>query len=409
VRIILNNHLKVIFVISFLILSIFSLPARSSEISGFIALEGRSFFSSPEAKRQHDNNAVSFVLEPEIYNQWESSNRIYNTLTFKPFARFDTVDGERSHIDLRQLDWLFEGNEWELAAGVSKVYWGVVESRHLVDIINQTDAVEDVDQEDKLGQPMIQLGLLKEYGNFRFFYMPYFRERTFSGIKGRLNGGAVIDSDLSKFESNGKNWHPDFAIRYDHNIDDLDFGISHFSGTSREATFLQLQNLDGETVLAPFYQKIEQTSLDIQLTTESWLWKLEAITRSGQDERFNAVSGGFEYSFFGIMETDYDLGILAEYHRDDRGEKAPTTIYDNDIFIGTRLALNDVGDSALLAGVIIDTNNGNKGFSVEASRRFAERWKIEIDARFYANAEQGSFENLIRRDDHIQLRIARYF
>jgi len=407
--VLINNNLKILFLFSLSILSVIPLPAESTDFSGFVALEGRSFLSSPEAKRQHDNNAVSFVIAPEIYNQWESSNGGYNTITFKPFARFDTVDGERSHLDIRQLDWLHEGDEWELSAGVSKVYWGVVESRHLVDIINQTDAVEDVDQEDKLGQPMVQLAFLKDYGNFRFYYLPYFRERTFSGIKGRLNGGAVIDSDLTKFESNAKNWHPDIAFRYDHNIDDIDFGISHFSGTSREAAFLQLQNLDGETVLAPFYQKIEQTSIDVQLTTESWLWKLEAMTRSGQDERFNAISGGLEYSFFGIFETDYDLGVLAEYHRDDRGEKAPATIFDNDIFIGSRLALNDVSDTAILAGVIIDINNGNRAFSMEASRRFADRWKVELDARFYANADQGTFENRIRRDDHIQLRVARYF
>ncbi len=36
------------------------------------------------------------------------------------------------------------------------MYWGVAESNHLVDIINQTDAVESFDGEEKLGQPMVQ-------------------------------------------------------------------------------------------------------------------------------------------------------------------------------------------------------------------------------------------------------------
>ncbi|MDD7885073.1 hypothetical protein [Flavivirga sp. 57AJ16] len=33
----------------------------------------------------------------------------------------------------------------------------MTESNHLVDIINQTDAVETFDGEEKLGQPMVQL------------------------------------------------------------------------------------------------------------------------------------------------------------------------------------------------------------------------------------------------------------
>ena len=53
--------------------------------------------------------------------------------------------------------------------GIDKVFWGVIESRHLVDYINQTDGVEDVDGEDKLGQPMINLGLQRDWGDLIFF------------------------------------------------------------------------------------------------------------------------------------------------------------------------------------------------------------------------------------------------
>ncbi len=35
----------------------------------------------------------------------------------------------------------------------------------------------------------------------------------------------------------------------------------------------------------------------MQYTTGAWLWKLETITRSGQDDRFFALAGGFEYTF----------------------------------------------------------------------------------------------------------------
>jgi len=44
-----------------------------------------------------------------------------------------------------------------LLVGINSVFWRVVESNHLVDILNQTDLIEDIDGEEKLGQPMISL------------------------------------------------------------------------------------------------------------------------------------------------------------------------------------------------------------------------------------------------------------
>ena len=49
------------------------------------------------------------------------------------------------------------------AYGVRRVFWGVAESNHLVDVINQTDAIENPDQEDKLGQPMLNLAYVEYF------------------------------------------------------------------------------------------------------------------------------------------------------------------------------------------------------------------------------------------------------
>ena len=61
-----------------------------------------------------------------------------DSFTFQPFIRIDQQDEERSHFDIRELAWLHVGNDWELRTGIRKVFWGVNESQHLVDIINQT-------------------------------------------------------------------------------------------------------------------------------------------------------------------------------------------------------------------------------------------------------------------------------
>ena len=93
-------------------------------------------------------------------------------------------DGERTHFDVRELYWETFGETWDLRIGIARVFWGVVETQHLVDIINQTDTVENSDGEDKLGQPMINLSLVRDWGTVDLFVLPGFRERTFRGVSG---------------------------------------------------------------------------------------------------------------------------------------------------------------------------------------------------------------------------------
>jgi hypothetical protein len=81
------------------------------------------------------------------------------------------------------------------------VFWGVTESSHLVDIINQSDFVENIDTEDKLGQPMVSLRWLPEWGTLDLFLMPLHRERTFQGLAGRPRLPLPIDQDNPVYES----------------------------------------------------------------------------------------------------------------------------------------------------------------------------------------------------------------
>ena len=163
------------------------------KISGNVGLEGRLFTQSPRFASQK-RATVSLDGEVEFVYSFESGDRF----TFKPFGRLDSADERRSHWDIREAAFLFR-LPWdlELRAGVSKVFWGVAESNHLIDIINQTDSVEGPDGEDKLGQPMLMLTLAKDWGTIDLFVLPWFRERTFPGRSGRLRPLLYIDTRMS--------------------------------------------------------------------------------------------------------------------------------------------------------------------------------------------------------------------
>lgn len=282
----------------------------------------------------------------------------------------------------------------------------------MVDIINQTDLVENVDGEDKLGQPMLNLALIKDWGTIDLFVMPGFRERTFAGHEGRLRTQPRVDTDNPVYESSAEKANIDLAIRWSHVVGDFDIGLSHFYGTSRDPRLVFAVN-NAEPVLVPFYDIINQTGVDIQATKDDWLWKLEAIYRVGQedatgDDSYIAFVGGFEYTFVGVFDSVVDVGIVSEYLFDDRDEHALTP-FEDDILLGVRFALNDVQSTDLLAGIIVDRDTSAKSFSLEASRRIGDSWRLELEARFFSGIPETDLQFSFRDEDYLQLLFARYF
>ena len=77
-------------------------------------------------------------------------------------------------------------------------------------------------------------------------------------------------------------------------------------------------------VLTPYYPLINQTGLDMQVVAGEWLYKLEAIYRSGQGNDYFAGVGRIEYSFYGLGDSGYDLGVFGQWAYDERGNDALT-------------------------------------------------------------------------------------
>lgn len=379
--------------------------------SGHLGAEARFFPTDPAFAGQDDDRiSGSLFAEPELRLDFNDGD---DELTFTPFGRLDSHDDNRTHADIREANWLHVGRGWDLVVGIDRVFWGVTESRHLVDIINQTDGVEGIDGEAKLGQPMLNLNLLSDYGTLRLYALPGFRERTFPDDDARLRGPLRISGDAD-FGSSAGHDEVAFAARYTHSLGPLDIGLAHFHGTGREPRLLLETPAGADPFFRPFYERIDQTSLDLQLTLGNWLWKLEAFTRSGQGDRINAAVGGFEYTIFDVLGSDASLGLLAEYLYDDRdldnfaaiGAGVP---YDDDIFAGTRISLNDLAGSQLLAGVIVDRGNGTTAASIEASRRIGDLWRLELEARGFFNVDNDDVLRAIDDDDHIIIRLKRFF
>ncbi len=378
----------------------------ANELTGEITVEYDVFLNDAQHPGQDGKNHIaSFALKTEYYHEWDNGSNF----VFTPFGRIDEADSRRSHFDIRELNFQHVGDTWELRFGLGKVFWGVTEFVHLVDIINQTDLVENIDGETKLGQPMVHLSIADDWGTLDLFGLPGFRERTFPGSNGRLRSALVIDTDHAEYESGAEDLHVDWAARYSHSIGGLDFGIYHFHGTGREPTLQLRLNSRNEPVLIPFYEQIDQTGLDLQYIAGLLLLKQEALYRIGQaDEDYFASVSGFEYTFVRVGGSKVDFSLVGEYTYDGRDEKA-TNPFQNDIIGGGRISVNDPGSTEILTGLAYDLGNASKVFSIEASRRIGERFKAQLKSRIFIDCADDDITYDLRDDDYVRFELLMFF
>ena len=383
------------------------------EIQGNSSIDARYFPESARHQGQRNQN-ISLAIEPEVYIE----NTYGDALNIRPFFRYDSVDSNRTHLDFREAYGLFfdelENSQWELRICIDRVFWGVTESRHLVDIINQSDLIENPDGNDKLGQPMAHLSWINSKGTFELFVLPYFRERTFPGRQGRLRSTPLVDSQQATYESAAKHQHLDLASRYSNNINDLDIGLTWFEGTSREPTFTLGIDPFGSPVLIPNYHQIRQLGIDAQFVTGAWLLKTESYWREGElnsvslEEDYLATVSGFEYILFNVNDTSMDMSLMFEGLFDSRGKNANVAT-EKDLFSAFQINFNDEQNTNILVGIFQDLNNSTRNIVLEAGRRLAEDIYLEMESTFFLDTHESDPQFSLSDDSYFEIKLLYYY
>ncbi len=381
------------------------------DFSGRVNVESR-WFPQAGAFSGQGSHAIGFFVEPKLY----LANARGRSFTLSSFFRYDNADSRRTHVDLREAYFLLFGEigdgEWELRVGIDQVFWGVTESQHLVDIINQIDLVEHPNGETKLGQPMVNITYSSDWGIVEFFVLPYHRARTFPGSSGRLRLPLVVEDEQVEYESEA---HLDFAARYSQSFGVVDVGLSVFNGTSREPFLFPGMDSSGVPILFQHYSQIRQFGMDVQLTVGSWLFKLEAIQRAGarnllgMEEDYVASVFGGEYTFYSVFGSAVDLSLLGEWNYDGRGRNAtpsrsPNTL-ENDLFFATRIAFNDVQSTEIVASALGDAGRSTRALFVELDRRISDQLSLNIEVIHLLSIDQADIHYDTRRDSFIDLRL----
>ncbi len=389
---------------------IFSPPSFAVELSGKGGGEFLNFFQSAKNPEQHRTYASVFI-EPELYYAIND----HQELKAKLFYRYDANSTSRTHADIRELMFYQYADEWEIHAGIGKVFWGTTESRHLVDVVNQIDMLENLDDEARLGQAMLQGKLIKSWGELDIMLLPGFRPIQFGNQEVRSQFLPPLANQSTRYQSKDKTNTLDFAARWNQSFEYLDLGLSYFSGTQRMPLF-QFITEQNQIKLLPVYVQSQQFGLDAQYIVNDLLLKAEVIHRNShrlnQNNQFtpyqtSALVAGFEYTLVGINDTVYDLGIIGEYLYDEWDNITP---FQKDWMTGLRWVLNDEQSTEILLGHIIDLDDQSQIWSVEASRRLGDNWKAELTGRWVTNVDdQNYYVKTYQQDDLVNLKVSYYF
>ena len=371
------------------------------DFKGYIEYESR-YFLEKDRKRVASKTNQSFATSFELF--LENINDNWSVL-FAPFARIDQRDPARTILDINEFYLSVNKPNWELKLGSKQIFWGVLESNHLIDIINQTNSSENIDLEDKFGQPMLNFTWIDQLGTFDFFLMTNNRKRRFVSSEGRPHTGFEESFKIGVFD-NKKNLF-DYIFRYENSGNIFDVGLYYFNGVARSPSVVTLSE-QSQSDFFVLYPRIQQLAVDLQVTVASTLFKLEGLFRDSEREDYGAFGLGLEHTIYGLFNTRKDLALLVEYHWDEKDEESNSQ-FSNDIFFGIRLISNAEDDGQILLGVVQNLCDGSTTAFVEGSKRLPKDWKVNLEGRLFSLIDNNNPLTNLNDDTYLQLAITKFF
>ncbi|PSU47691.1 hypothetical protein C9J12_14175 [Photobacterium frigidiphilum] len=386
---------NVIYLLLILVASYFVMPVVYAQ-SLSIELQQRLFTHNNTQVSQH-NAYTTALIKGEIGYEWENVS-----LGFEPLVSISNDDALQ-YADIQQLLLTHYFDTAQIFYGIDTVFWGVTESYHLVDIINQVNIVADPKREAKLGQPMIGASWFIDNHTVDLYYLPYFREQYTPESNSRPWRGLPIN-DKAMYESSREQKHVDWAVRLSGFIDDIDYGFGYFRGTQRNPIY-ELHHNSSQLALTPFYYQTQQWSIDLQYTYESWLFKGEIVYESPNSLSSQyAWVGGFEYGIYNIVDSSQDISLLLEglYSNNKDSNLLPFTQH---IMSGLRWDANNDSSTNALLTLIHGIEGNDSTIYINAQHRINESISLSLDGWLFYKVENQPQLAAYQNEDYFQFNL----
>ena len=321
------------------------------------------------------------------------------TLEYDIVGRKSQNDDGKNIVEARQLYISRSIGEVDVYIGNRQLFWGVAESKNIVDYVNQKDAAAGRSSENKLGAPSVSLEFYLSDAEFQYVYMPVFREQTFNDQFAHPGLGLPLND--AEFSDEKGFFGGDHALRYSNSLGDLDFGVNGFYGTAREPII----SVDSDGRATPYYPEYRSFGVDLQYTGDNTLYKAEVAIGTQDAADTTAYVLGIENTLYSIGNSNWDLGIIVETQYDDR----PQAISPRFDVGGLRLTANNANDTSALLLYYQDEARKQKSYVLQFSHRLRNGVTLEVEyTDFYSSDATLPFHGL-RDDTSLKMGIGVYF
>ncbi|MFN3201672.1 MAG: hypothetical protein ACE366_24930 [Bradymonadia bacterium] len=397
---------------------------------GELALESRVF---PD-----DDNADTIDQAIGLFGRLEAKAKQKPfRQKLRVFGRVDERDRQRSTFVVEEAWAEMRLKDFRLKIGVDIVNWTATEAFHPADVLNSRNLDSDIENFEKVGEPMVTASYGWSGGRLYLYFMPFFVKPIFTSPNSRLAFGAGEPNfggfDLRRpirtdrdGELTDEPLVPQGAARIVQTIGSADISVHALHQADRSQPYftfdpqaMQPRLLFQEVFqVGGTYQQVFEFGLITKLeAAHRMFYTGDAIIGTGpvEDRDHTQVAVGLEYGIpheFGgestlIVEGQSYFGVSEEIRQFQLG------IFQRDALVGWRLALNDEDSTEIFASVIVDVEREEEILAnLSYKQRFFDTWSAALAVRWYHAPQKEETPiglELLDRADHLRLNITRYF
>jgi hypothetical protein len=390
-------------------------PAAYADVDSQGELSSELRLFEPDRRDVTEEQEYALTSRLEVGNKhgpWQEQLRA--------FVRLD-LDDNRIIVQPEEAFVGFKAGRVRVRVGAQLISWEATESLHPADIINSRNFESDIEDLEKIGEPMAEVRFRLFNGYLTAMYMPARMHPRLPTAASRLN-----------LAPPGVEFGDPLWVGRDGEIDDRVFehqGALHLSQTLGQADvslhvvqhndrFRPAAAIDMESgEVRPVYHMVTQVGGTYAHAVGPWVFKAEGGYRtylapdgdnpygimSRPDHGAGAV--GAEYAW--TTDDGHAATVFAEGQAligVDKRERAELHPFQRDILFGYRHQLNDVNSRQLTAAFATDLERPDEYFGLLTyEQRVADVWTVELALRSVRNA---FFTGIVHQG---QLVVTRYF
>lgn len=355
---------------------------------GSARMEARQFLGEGRTAKTIDNNF-------SVLGELEMSTRRNNfELKIWNLARLDATDSHRTRL-LPYENWVaYKTNTFQAKVGMQIENWSMTEIFHPSDVFNSRNLDSELENAEKMGEPAASVRWELLGGFASFYYMPTFLAPVLPSEKSRLSAAPESSNMLDpEYFENGKlkeSSEPinQYALRYTRKLGPGDISLHYLSHVDRQQP-LFVADISNNG-LRPVFLKVDQLGGNGSFIIGENLYKFDIVKRSFPDTGSLPLIGkishpdhtivalGSERSLF--HQNGWESTFFLEFQKLfglSRSEAESTSIFQHDLMLGYRLAVNDLKGKELKAFLIKDLDHSDEMlWAVSYYQKIATKLKI---------------------------------